>query len=314
MRKFARCCCEMQIVRYWYLRQKEAIRNMKLNLLKKTVLLSIISAGMGLAPTTRAAHFTNFLDALSAEVGDRLATIDEDTNSTAADKRALNSAANILDRNTKTLQADLSALAAAATVLNTRFSNDVELTTLESQAVVNYSGEANAELGALNSLLDALSAPPSISNQITQAQEALNRGNADSNSVPVRARAISFALNKLRVAAMQARRLIKAPASLAGHVITITGRESDHDRISITLESNGTYTIPDNGDEGEETGTWSYERTGTATGTVTLTPLTPIGAGSHVLNLKFNSASSGSLATGSQTAGGETIRGNFSIN
>jgi len=286
---------------------------MKVTTLGKTILLSIACIGLGMAPTARAAHGTNFLDALQTGVSDLLANLPDDA--TAAQRRALNSASKTLDRNSRSLGTDLGLLANAATALNSQFSDNLAIAALENQAVVNYSTEAQVELNAANDLIGTNSAPRSVSNQLAQAQAALDRGNADSNSIPVRARAVAFALNKIRVATMQLHRLFKAPLSLENHVITITGRESDNDAINITLEANHTYTIPANGDEEQELGTWSYERTGSSTGTVTLTPNSPPGAGSHVLNLKFTSDHAGTLASGSQTAppSSETIRGRFTI-
>src|SRR5258705_4780881 len=107
--------------------QKEAIAIMKVTKLTKTVLLAIAFVGIGLAPTARAAHATNFLDALQTDVANRLANVD--SNTTAAAKRALTTAAHTLDKKTKTLGADLGALALAATSLQKGFSNDVTFAT-----------------------------------------------------------------------------------------------------------------------------------------------------------------------------------------
>src|SRR5882724_12008251 len=90
-------------------------RTMKVTTLKKTVLLTIACVGLGLAPATRAEHATTFLDNLLGEVTNRLANAD--TNTSAADRRALTSAKSILNRNSKTPAADAGALASAATIL-----------------------------------------------------------------------------------------------------------------------------------------------------------------------------------------------------
>src|SRR5829696_2059645 len=89
-------------------------QTMKLTILTKTVLLAIACVGIGLAPTAQAEHATNFLDALQTDVNDRLANAETNT---AAERRALTTAAHTLDRNTKTLGADLGVLASAATTL-----------------------------------------------------------------------------------------------------------------------------------------------------------------------------------------------------
>jgi len=77
--------------------------------LRGTVFIILAVAGFSLAPAARAAHATNFLDALQSEVTNRVAN----PGTNAAQQRALSSAARSLNRNTKTLAADLGALAVA---------------------------------------------------------------------------------------------------------------------------------------------------------------------------------------------------------
>jgi hypothetical protein len=277
--------------------QKEAIATMKVTKLTKTVLLAIALVGIGLAPTARAAHATNFLDVLQMDVTDRLANADTNT---AAERRALTTAARTLNKNTKTLAADLGVLASAATTLHKGFSNDVVLTAEEELALSLYSNEAHAQLATVIALAGPNPFPKSISNQLNQAQAALDRGDASSNSVPVRAKAIAFALNKIRVASLQAHRLFKAPLSL-GSGATISTRSGD-----IVLNGDGTYTIGDPSAP-DETGTWTYERTSPNTALVTLSSGgTVIGT----LNLKFANANGGTV-TGEK--GGENLRGRFSV-
>jgi hypothetical protein len=264
---------------------------MKLTILTKTVLLAIASVGIGLAPTAQAEHATNFLDALQMDVNDRLANAETNT---AAERRALTTAAHTLDRKTKTLGADLGALASAATTLQKGFSNDVTLTAEEELALTQYSAEAHAQLDAVNALAGTNEFPKSISNQLNQAVAALDRGDATSNSVPVRAKAIAFALNKIRVANLQAHRLFKAPLSLNSDV-TLHARSLD-----VALDGGGSYEIA--GDP-PETGTWTYERTSPTTGQVTL-------SGGGTFNLKFANANGGTF-TGEK--GGENLRGRFTV-
>ena len=277
---------------------------MKSSTLKKTLLLTIASVGMGLAPAARAAHATNFLDTLANELTTRL----EDTNAAAADQRALNTASRTLNRNSSTLAADLGLLATAGTGLGNAFPDDATLAALENDALNNYRAEALAQLNAIDNRIGTNEVPPNLNNQIVDAQDALVRANDSSNSIPVRARAVAFALNKIRVANIQTGRLIKAPDSLDGTVITLKGSESDHDAFNVTLRADHTYTIAENGDEPEENGTWSYSRTGLATGTLALSPTS---GGSHTLDLKFSNSSKGSF-TG-QTSAGEDVKGKFSI-
>jgi len=215
--------------------------------LKKTVLLTIACVGIGLAPSARADHATNFLDSLATEVGTRLDNAD--TNTTKAEQRALTSASRTLNRNSKTLGADLGLLASSATTLDKAFPGDATFGTLENEAVNNYSAEAQSELNDVEARAGTNDFPRALSNQVVQAQSALDRANNDSNSIPVRARAVAFALNKIRSADRLAGRLFKAPLSLDDTTITLSGRESDHDAFNVSLLSDHSYVIADNGDE-----------------------------------------------------------------
>ena len=273
---------------------------MKVTTLIKTVLLAIVIGGMGLAPAVYADHATNFLDALQADVTTRLAN--SDTNS-AAEKRALAAADKILNRNSTTLSADLGLLAQAATALDREFSEDVTLSTEEEVAVMAYSTEAQVRLNAVGAIAGTNAFPKSISNQLTQAQASLDRANADTNSIPVRARAVAFALNKIRVADMQARRLFKAPLSL-DDTVTLNGRGGTG---TVTLEGSHTYTIA--GEPTNELGTWSYARTSANTGTITLSPTT--GGDPRTIDLKFTNNTRGTF--NGTTAAGDPFRGSFTI-
>lgn len=287
-------------MRYLYLAKRRQLKSMKVTTWSKTIALITALAGIGLAPATRAAHATEFLDALETAVDNRLAAVDENT--PPEERRALTAAANVLDRNSKTLAADLNLLAQAATSLDAAFSADAEFSTAEEGALLSFSTEAQAQFDAVLAQLGTNDPPVSIANKLAQAQEALDRGNDGSNNVPTRARAIAFALNKIRVAALQAARTFKAPVSL-DQQINLNARGNGQD---VTLEASHTYTIP--GDEGDENGTWEYERTSAKTATITLYPL---GGDPRTIELKFNNSSRGTF--NGTTAGGDTFKGQFTV-
>ena len=102
---------------------------------------------------------------------------------------------------------------------------------------------------------------------------------------------------------------VRGDVSLDDTTITLKGRESDHDAFNVTLHSDHTYVIADNGDEAEEDGNWSYDRTSASTGLLTITPTG--GGGAHTLDLKFANSTKGTF-TG-ETAGGESVRGSFKV-
>jgi hypothetical protein len=271
---------------------------MKMTYLKYGILFAL-AVGLALPPLAGAAHAAAFLDPLATDVATRLESPPPDL--TPEQERALNSAAKTLSRNSKTLGTDLNLLAKAGTSLDAAFPEDSAFSTLENNALNNYIAEAQAQMNAINDRIGTNEAPISISNQLASAQEALDQANDSSNSVPVRARAVAFALNKIRVADTQSNRFFKAPASLDGRTVTLTGKGG----FGVTLEPNGTYTIP--GDP-EETGTWSYERTGPATGVITASPS---GGGAHTLNLTFSNSTRGKF--NGVTASDETVNGSFTV-
>jgi hypothetical protein len=272
---------------------------MKVTTLKKTVLLALVCAGTMLTSAVQAAHYTNFLDTLETEVATRIENITEET--TAQERRALNAASKILSRNTRSLGADLGVLASASTALDSAFAEDETLNTLENDAVNNYAAAAQEQLNNVAARAGDTEMPRALSNLLSQAQAALDRAADTSNSIPVRARAVAFALNKIRAADNVAKRTFKAPLSLEGSTVTLNGRGG----FGVTLDSNGTYTIP--GDP-EETGTWSYERTGAKTGTITASPSS---GGTHTLNLTFANSTRGTFA--GTTAADESVRGTFTV-
>jgi hypothetical protein len=283
----------MQFLRYGYVAKRRQ-KTMKVTTLTNIVLLAIASAGIGLAPSARADHATNFLDTLQAD----LATRQDDTNNTPAQNHALSAASKALNRNTKTLSADLSAFASAANTLNAAFTDDALLTLEEEQVLLAYSTEAQAQIDALSLLADTNGFPKSIANQLSQAQDAVARGNDSSNSVPTRAKALAFAFNKIRVATQQILHKYKAPLAIGnGQTITLSGRS-----FQVTLNGDGSYTIGDPSSP-DESGTWTYDRTGPNSATVEL-------SGGESADLKFTSPSGGTF---SGSTGTDNVRGKFTV-
>ena len=272
---------------------------MKVTTITNTIVLFVALLGFGMAPATQAQHATNFLDALQADVEARLAAVDENT--TVGERRALTSASRTLNRTSRTLSADLGLLANAATALNTGFPDDAAFSAEEEAALSAYSAEAQLQLNTTAALAGTNALPRSVSNQLSQAQAAIDRGNDGSNSVPVRAKSLAFAFNKIRVANIQMTRIFKAPLSIDDD-INLNGRGGQ----SVTLNSNGTYTIPN--ESGDENGTWSYERTSNKTGTVTMSP---IGGDPRTIDLKFNNTTRGTFR--GTNAAGDPFTGQFTI-
>jgi hypothetical protein len=254
------------------------------------------------APASQAAHVTTYLDQLDVAITTRL----EDPSLTPQQQRALMKGRQMLGRNTRTLSAEAALLGTVANTLKPAETNGAALVEAELIALNRYFSDAQAQYFALQSRASVGSEPPPapIARQLEKALEALDQSSASSNSMPVRAKALAFALNKLRAGDMLANRLIKAPASLSGEALVLKGRESDRDAVTIDLNANGTYVVPAHGDEPEETGTWGYIRTSANTGTVTLST-----AGA-MLDLKFTRPNGGNF-TG--TVGSESVKGRFTI-
>ena len=271
--------------------------------LKKTALLTLACIGLAWASNARAAHAAEFLDPLAAEVAVRL----ENPDLTAPEQRALNSAAKTLNRNTKTLAADLGVLSSAAKTLSKTFPDDEPLAALGNDAVNNYVNEAQNQLLEVASRSGTNEVPRALSNSIAKAEAALVAASDTELTVSARARAAAKALAAVQAANRLSARIFKAPLSLDGTEITLDGRESDRDSFDGTLNSDGNYTIADNG-EGEETGNWSYERTTATTGAITLNPTV---GDVRALELKFAKSTKGTF-TG-QDNSGENVRGTFTI-
>lgn len=275
---------------------------MKQTTLSKLIVLTWACVGIGMAPASQAAHVSTFLDPLDAAITAKL----EDPGITVQEQRTLTKAQRTLGRTTKSLSSEASLLGTVSTLLRSVETNSAALVDAENQSLNSFFSEAQAQYFALQARATIGSDPPPapIANQLDQALNALDRGSATSNSVPVRAKALALALNKIRVGNMLANRLIKAPPSLSGESLVLTGRESDRNAVTINLNSDGTYVVPAHGGEPEETGTWGYVRTSANTGTVTLS------TASAMLDLKFITANTGTF---SGTVGGETAKGRFRI-
>lgn len=270
---------------------------MKYKLLNKSVLLVLAVVGLGLAPTAQAEHATVFLDPLVTEVTTR----QESPDLTPAQQRALSSALRTLNRNSRSVSGDLGQLANATTTLDRAFADDEAFFAAENDALNNFVGTAQADLDALiaRASVGADGPPRQIANQIAQAEAALATASDGENTVKVRAKAVAFAVNKIRAANLIANRTLKAPASLEGSTVQISARN-----FGVTLDADGTYTVPGETEEDPPiTRPWSYERTGANTGTVTL----DVGDGATmVFDLTFRTPTSG-------TAIGEGVRGRFVV-
>jgi hypothetical protein len=212
-----------------------------------------------------AAHFSNFLDPLQAQVSGRLT----ESEITSGERRTLTRAQQLLDRSTKSLRADASLLGVVASSL--RSVETDSLTQAESDAVEAFVSEGNAELGELQERTTIGSNPPRLlAIQFNRVASLLNRANDSNNSIPIRARAVAAAWNRLRSANLLANRLVKAPASLGEQTVELVGRESDREKLLISLHTDGSYLIASHGQEPDEVGTWDYVRTTPNTATVTL--------------------------------------------
>jgi hypothetical protein len=263
-----------------------------------TTLVSIAVAcvGLGSGPSARAAHFTNFLDTLQAEVSARL-----ETNEDAAERRALTSANKTLNRNTKKLSQDLGLFGSALKTLNRAFSGEDEA--LANAANGSFNGfltEAESQLNAVREgAAIHTTVPRSLSNALAQADLAYS--NALNNpDWAARIRALNLTLTKVRVAQIQLTKSIKAPELIEDRDINVTARFPGERPFKFTLAGNGTY------DTGAgEVGTWNYARTSANTGVVTLTP---DGGSSYAYDITFNNSKRGSLTGDGDLTGSVVVR------
>ncbi len=268
---------------------------MKQTTLKKTILLTVACASLAFAQSVGAARVSEFLDPLASEVAIRL----ENPEISSAEQKALNSAAKTLNRNAKTFTSELSALSSALKALEKAYPEDEPLGVLANDAVNNYVNEAQGQLDAVRARAGDSEVPSALANAISRAEASIGTANDTDLEISARIKAASKALNDVRVADRLSLRLFKAPLSLDGTVVTLEGKG----QFDATLNSDGTYIIADTGN-GEETGTWSYQRTSASEGEITLSPT----AGDpRALTLKFSNHSKGSFT------GGDGLRGKFTV-
>jgi hypothetical protein len=289
---------------------------------KGIVITTLISSAICSMPLARAAHATNFLDALYQEVTNRVAN--PGTNSTAAQRAALRAASNILGRNTRTFSADLSALATAATVLNTRFESNATFTSLEEDAIADYAAEADAQLDTAELHVGTNAISRVLSNQLAGSRVALSNAVANSNGVPARARALARVFNKMRIPVAKVLRMFptvpfEAPTEMA------TGRNLTLYENAIVNEQNIFYFHTTGGEppvrflhysthNPEELGTWTYERLTPTTAVIHCNvTFTQAGARtppySHDIPLTFTSATTGTFTA--VNCLNETVQGTF---
>ena len=262
-----------------------------------TTLVSIAVAcvGLGSASIARAAHFTNFLDALQAEVSARL-----ETNEDVAERRALTSADKTLNRNSKKLSQDLGLFGSAVNTLNKTFSEEDEaLANAENASFNAFLTEAESQLNAVHDGATIhTTIPRSLSNALAQADAAYSNAVNNTNWA-ARVRALNLTFTKIRVAQIQLAKSIKAPESIEDSNVQVTARFPGERPFKFTLASDGTYAV------GEEVGTWSYARTSANTGVFTLTP---DGGSSYAYDITFKSSKAGSLAGEGDVTGSIVIK------
>ncbi len=288
---------------------------------KKTVLILITAIVFTLVPTARAAHATNFLNALQTEVTNRIAN----TNLPAAQQRALASANKSLSRNTKTLATDLIALSTAANALNKQFTNDSTLAALEDDALDAYSDEAHAQLDNAELHRGTNSITKGLSNQLAKIRIALTNADAITNDVPAKARALANVFNRLRnpaakILAQFPTVPFEAPAAIAtGQNITLSENAIVNDQTIFYFHTTGVGGVPFlnyTSHNPEELGTWTYERLTSKTAALhchvdyTQPGATPAGY-NHDMLLTFTSATTGTFTGVNCLA--ENITGTFSL-
>ena len=286
-----------------------------------TVLTILTSTILAFAPAARAAHATNFLNALQQEVTNRVANPGTNT----ALKAALTAASHILSRNTRTLSGDLTTLATAATVLNRRFSNDATFSSLEDNALDSYSAEAHAQLDNAELHRGTNSISRVLSNQLAKLHVALTNADANSNGVPAHARALAQVFNKMRTPIARVLRQFPtipfaAPAEIAtGKNITLSENAVVNDQTKFyfhtTASDTGLRYLHYTSDNPGELGTWTYEhltsRTAVLHCTVSASEVPGGSTAPHDMSLTFTSATTGTF-TGMNTLR-ENIEGTFTI-
>lgn len=309
-------------------------------ILKGTVCISLLAAGLALSPKLNAAHATNFLDALENEVTNRVAN--PGTNASRAEWRALSNAARTLARNTRTLSADLGALASAATQLDAVLAEDETLAALEADAIADYSAEAHARLDGVYLWIGTNGISRGLSNQAARAEAALARADSETNSVPAQARALAAAFNRILPVEKKVQKLVPAPIvlppvippvvtnppialppavpagtpglapdSVGTRFVTLYEDAIVNDQSVFYFSTAQTGAQIYNVHHPEELGLWNYIRTGANAAVIAVTPNYPGSANPRLLDLTFTSGTTGTF-TGT-TFFGEAVQGTFAV-
>ena len=312
---------------------------MKLMVTRLTGLI-LTAVLLAFSPPGRAAHATNFLEALSADVTNRLTNAS--TNVSRAQVRALGNAARVLNRNSKTLPTDLEILATAAGHLNGAY-DDGTFDALEAEAIANYSAEAHAQLDVVYLRIGTNSASRGLSNQVVKADAALDRADATTDGVVEQARTLAGAFRKIAIADKRARALYPgsivlppvapppvvtnppvvlppgvppgtpglAPDSLGTRFTTLYENDVVNDQTVFYFSTAQTGAQIYNVHHPEELGLWVYVRSGANTAVIVVDPDYPNNASQRLLNLTFTTANSGTF-TGT-TYFGDALEGTFTV-
>ena len=288
------------------------------------VYVALTTALWAFTTNIRADHATNFLNELHQNITNRLAT---DTNLSRPEERALANAARTLERNSATLPADLKLLSTAASQLNAKFSEDETLTDLQSDAVSDYSEVAHTRMNQVHLWINTNSLNKSLRNQVTKAEDALDRADGVSNNVPAQARALSLAFTKILPLEKKVRSMFPTPiapppppppvtnntpnyepppAVAAGtpglapdtfgtkHVdLSESAVVNDQTKFYFSTASSGAQIY--NVHNPEELGLWYYVRTAANEGVIVVDPDYPDNAPRRPLYLTFTSPTQGTF-------------------
>ncbi|HTD68790.1 MAG TPA: hypothetical protein VK846_19890, partial [Candidatus Limnocylindria bacterium] len=209
---------------------------------------------------------------------------------------------------------------------------------LEAQAITDYSTEAHARLDGVFLWIGTNSVSRRLSNQVANAENALARADAATNSVPVQARAIAVAFNKILPAEKKVRSLFTAPVlpppvvppvvtnpppvippgtpglapdSIGTRYVNLYENAVVNDQTVFYFSTAQSGAQIYNVHHPEELGLWIYTRTGVNAGVITVDPDYPDNAPQRPLNLTFTSATGGTF-TGT-TFFGEALEGTFAV-
>jgi hypothetical protein len=265
---------------------------------RKTVLALIIAVGLAWADTAKAAHATNFLDALQQEVTNRLA--DTEAELTRAQRRSLSSAARILNRDTRTLGADALLLASASATLRPHFRDPEDvLSALPLATFEAFKAEADAQLEDITTAIGTNRVSRAVRNCVLVGSNALERAERTNLTVSARASAVSVALKKFAFVQPRLTNLVSEPnavappATIQHDKIELVENAPIHDQTKFWMPRAGENSGYYNADIPEELGTWTYSVRGDI-GVVTVRPDYPAGNhGTREFHLTFTSATGG---------------------